>query len=455
MACTRTTVFICQKSKDCAKTDPRFDEIQSVWVERKTKPKLLLLSEQPVLDCIDFDSDRSTNTYNEVRTDDPASDFPLLATKSASTNYDSEIRRDTDTADLRSKNRNEAGERQAQKSANSCGTYFCNTQRTALYIKEGTRVCYDGFVFEYTQHKVGNSAGVDNFDIGLTRNGFGAYRDTMLHPYLPDEHPESDGGDETLKTPRSEQSWNILNAFPNPQVEERRILPEVNCTFWEPHRPYLKGDIVCRYDYNTFSKGPNARSYKLHAFMCQYRRTQTGNDNTFDWKNERMSQSKTSQEKFAHGCGGPVWDSQLNYFTDRTAADSAATKTTASLSSDTFKHQTLFGSNFYWMPIEATPVLQTERQFTQFQTCIPASSYKSVRRRRDLAAWTDQLEIADMAASTNLKGHVSLPFSQMDRVTGTDADTSNDKKCMVTDSFQYAFEDAGLHVVPNWDKECK
>ena len=41
---------------------------------------------------------------------------------------------------------------------------------------------------------MGNYDGVDSFDIGLTRNGYGAYRDTILPPYLSDYHPGTDSG---------------------------------------------------------------------------------------------------------------------------------------------------------------------------------------------------------------------------------------------------------------------
>ena len=47
-----------------------------------------------------------------------------------------------------------------------------------------------------------------------------------------------------------------------------------------------------------------------------------------------------------------------------------------------------------------------------------------------------------------------MPFSQQDPVTGSDGVDDNEL-CMVTDSYQYAFENAGLHVVPNWDQKCQ
>lgn len=97
-----------------------------------------------------------------------------------------------------------------------------------------------------------------------------------------------------------------MQAIPNPIVEERRELPEVECTFWEPYRPYLSGDIVCRFEIAHYAAGPFARTYELTAYACSYR--------NHDSQSGLLAQIYEFDDYFntytAHGeCSGATWES--------------------------------------------------------------------------------------------------------------------------------------------------
>lgn len=180
----------------------------------------------------------------------------------------------------------------------------------ALYLKEGDRVCRDGFVFEYTQKKqdFANSVffSLQNTHYRMTRNGYGAQGDTIHEPYLLDATTGVVAPD-SLRTMNLD--WNILQATPNPVVEERRILPEVECTYWEPNRPYLSGDIVCRFESLNYASGPVARQYKLTAYMCAYTSPKFfGDAPQYD------GASFSEDPSYIHHaeCSGPVWETQFN-----------------------------------------------------------------------------------------------------------------------------------------------
>jgi hypothetical protein len=100
------------------------------------------------------------------------------------------------------------------------------------------------------------------------------------------------------------------------------VLPEVNCTYWEPYRPYLRGDIVCRFEPDEFA-GDNARDYTITAYMCRienvvatpvdYQRDMLGNMiGVPDLERDTTNYLIAKREAYASGradlCSGAVWE---------------------------------------------------------------------------------------------------------------------------------------------------
>jgi len=95
-------------------------------------------------------------------------------------------------------------------------------------------------------------------------------------------------------------------------------LPEVNCTYWEPYRPYLRGDIVCRFEPNSLYGG--ARDYTITAYMCRVENV-LGNELLFSEDNDLTNpvfleaanpNAPGKSQLYSRGrsdlCTGPVWE---------------------------------------------------------------------------------------------------------------------------------------------------
>lgn len=360
-----------------------------------------------------------------------------------------------------------------------------------LYIKHEDYVCMDGFVYQYRQDIVNSfdwtyiadpsNLGHYSRQRGIyhTRNGWGALGDGFTTPV------------------EFGTTWEIVRAFPNPQVEERRVLPEVNCTYWEPYRPYLRGDIVCRFEPDMLG-GREARDYTITAYMC---RIESIIPTVVDYQRDNLLQRvgvavtngsppPKSENYFAFRadlCSGPVWETiyanptlddgiDVLNVVESVYADTLDNREdlTYDPSIDSIQRVVVQGVSNYWIAINAKPVLTTERQYTHYQSCVHPLLYASedgdITARRRLGTLYDDYYKDDQDEYTS---YHFLPNNVWEYISyASDADKANykpssgtateddasadtvDQKCFMASSDVYLMEQKSYTVVPNWDISC-
>lgn len=260
----------------------------------------------------------------------------------------------------------------------------------------------------------------------------------------------------------------------------------------------MRGDIVCRFDEEHYSMNNRANSYNLNAYMCRNEITKaamsvknidwqariqdafpaihTEESGNFEYFPDATAQTNNQDVRLLNylgiqgTCSGQLWNDQYAYRAANGPEDDYS-------SQDGSIDLNINGVLSYWIPIQATPILTTERVYTPYQECIETSNYDSSNtRRREMAitAAGDFYDFSDYSSTTadyaikaNIahlrdNGFLYQPvfltpsiWDHMDSATdGVTANSADPELCYTTTSRLYMMDQMSFTSVPNYDLLC-